>query len=49
MKIAIIHNDGRVLVSFDEPRFRELIKQYGGDDRVLDKIIKDLKKELLKI
>jgi hypothetical protein len=45
----ITHQEGKAVVNFEEPRFRELLKEYGGSDEVLDKIIADLKKELLKV
>jgi hypothetical protein len=49
MKIAITHNEGQAIVSFSEEKFRALLKEYSGDDKVLDRIITDLKKELLKL
>jgi hypothetical protein len=51
MKIAIIHNDGKVIVSFPEDKFKDLLKKYykGDMDKAFAKITTDLKKELLKI
>ncbi|MBU0959699.1 MAG: hypothetical protein KKB31_07170 [Nanoarchaeota archaeon] len=51
MKIAIVHKDDEIIVSFEERKFRELLKkfmeEYNDIDKSFEEIIKLLKKQLL--
>lgn len=54
MRLAIVYNDSDIYVEFNESKFRELLKIMlkefeGNSDMALDKIIKLLKEETLKI
>lgn len=47
MKLAVVYDDGAVMVQFEERTFRELLKtyleQYKDIDIAFDKVIADLK------
>lgn len=51
MKLAILYDDDRVFVEFEEKKFRKLFKKYFDEaetiDGAFDRVIADLKKEQL--
>lgn len=53
MQIQVTYNDGKVLVSFEPARFKQLLRDYFAEtkdiEQAFDLIESDLKKEILKI